>query len=420
MTNKFNKFEMNFIDGGVSYKLDKDDPDDIFKLGKFLKENPHLAPINTNQKNIKETVPDGVAFDVIIKKYTDRKTGKLAPKTLYGYLQNINIFREWAEKQTGKKPFLIHLADRKLMSYYISHLQSLGINDNTIAKNYLISLNGIFDFAKSIGDYPDIEAPTRNHKLEDKKAKLKDRKPFSPEDLKVIFSPENLPTKGHPEQFWAPLIGLFTGARISEICQLHKIDIGKRENFYTMSITDVDEDKVVDYEKKIKTEAGKRLLPIHPALIEIGFIEYLEDMKKFGGQVFPTTRPDSYGYFGKEAGRRWATYSNKIGIKDPAKVFHSFRSTANIKLQHTKLRDEIRFGYIGHDVNNVNNKNYGEKFPPEIFWEEVIPLLNFDVDFSKLKYIKGMFDKFIYNDLAKVEKAKVRKIKLAEIKKNRK
>ncbi len=420
MTNRFNKFEMNIVDGGVSFKIDKDIPDDIDKLGEFLTKNPQFAPTSQNKKVEKETVPDGVALDVIIKKYTDRKTGKLAPKTLYGYLQNINIFKEWAEKQTGKKPFLINQADRKLISQYIDHLRTLDIHDNTIGKNYLMALNGLFDFAKTIGDYPDISAPSRGHQLVDKKKNKKTRKPFEIEDLKLIFNPKTLPTKGHPEQFWAPVIALFTGARISEICQLHKIDIGKRENFYTISITDLDEDDELEYEKRVKSEAGKRLLPIHPILIEMGFIEYIEDMKKFGGQIFPTTRPDSYGYFGKEAGRRWAKYSDKIGVTDPAKVFHSFRSTANIKLMRTDLKEEIRYGYIGHDVTNTNVKHYGEKFPPETFWEKVTPLLNFDIDFSKLKYEKGMFDKFIYKDLARVEKDKKRKERLAEIKKNKK
>lgn len=414
---RFGKFEMNINDGGVSFKLDKDDPDDVNKLTSFLQQNPHLIK-NTAQHNVSktETVVEGVAFDVMIEKYTERKTGKLGQKTLYGYLQNINIFKEWAEKQLGLKPFPITIVDRKIIALYINHLRSIEVNDNTIAKNYLICLNSIFDFAKSIGDYPDIDAPSRLHNLIDKNTKKeKPRNPFTKDELKKIFDPENLPINGHPEQFFAPLIGLFTGARISEICQLHRIDIGKSDDFYTLSINDEDL-------KKVKSEASKRVIPLHPILIEIGFIEYLEDMQKFGNFIFPTVKPDKYGYYGKEPGRRWATYLDKIGITDPTKVFHSFRSTTNIKLMDNGIEEEKRCAFIGHDHNTVNSKIYGHKgnadrskFEPKFLFDLIVPQLNFEVDFSKLRYKKSMFDKFIYNHIRKENSNKAREDRLKKL-----
>lgn len=412
------KFEMNVNpNGAITFVTDKNDPDDITKLGVFLKDNPHLLQSKQTTKAEVEKVIDGVAFDLIIKKYEARKKGTIAPKTLYGYLQNINIFREWAENQTGKKPFPINLADRKLISLYINHLRTLDITDRTIEKNYLMSLNGIFDFAKSIGDFPDITAPSRSHKLINKNNKtVKNRESFSNDDLKAIFNPETLPTKAHPDQFWLPLLGLFTGARVSELAQIHRIDIGEKNNFYTISIND-------EEEKRVKSDAGKRIIPIHPILIEIGFLDYLEDMKKFGGQVFPTVRPDPYGYYGKEPSRRFAKYCDDVGINDPAKVFHSFRSTANIKLMDEGIEEEKRCGFLGHDHNTVNTKNYGRKInkiKPEFFFENIIPVLNFNVDFSKLKYKKGMFDSFIYKDLLRVERAIQRKKHLDKIKKEKK
>jgi len=396
----------------VSFKLDKDDPHDVEKLGRFLEQNPQFAPI-PQQHKLKEEVVQGEKFEIIIKKYEERKNGKLSPKTLYGYLRYIAIFKEWAENHFNNKDFLITTVDRKIVASYISHLRRINISDNTIGKNYLICLNSIFDFAKSIGEYPDIDAPSRLHNLVNEKDDGKViRNPFTEDDLKIIFAPENLPKNGHPEQFWAPLIALFTGARISEICQLHRIDIVKRNEFYTISIND-------EEEKRVKSKAGKRIIPIHPILIEIGFVEYMNDMKKFGNQIFPTVKPDIFGYFGKEPSRRWANYSDKIGITDKTKVFHSFRSTANITLIDAGIEEEKRCAFIGHDHNTVNSKVYGHKgnnerskFTPEFLFNLIIPVLKFDVDFSKIKYKTGMFDKFIYRELARVERQKERQEKL--------
>lgn len=411
---KIGKFEMTMAGGAVTFKLDKDDPNDVEKLGRFLKENPAFSPQAQTPVVAQNPVIHGAAFNIVVEKYEKRMKDSLVRKTLYGYLQNIRIFQAWAEKQLGKNPFPITMVDRNLIALYIDHLRSLGINPNTIAKNYLIALNGVFKFATSVGDYPNVEAPTRLHNLVNKKTKIeKPRNPFTLEDLRNIFNPANLPHNKHPEQFFAPLIGLFTGARITEICQLHVIDISKKDGFYTISINDEDL-------KTIKSDASRRIIPIHPVLIEIGFIEYIEDMKKFGGFLFPTVKPCLFGYAGKEPGRRFATYLDKIGITDSSKVFHSFRSTANIVLMDAKIEEEKRCAFIGHEHHTTNSKNYGHKrdstrgkFTPEFLNELIVPVLKFDVDFSKLRYKSGMFDRFIYNEIRK-DKNKAERAKKLE------
>lgn len=420
---RFGKFEMTTNpNGGISYKTDKDDPNDIENLGRFLQQNPQFAP---RQAPTPQAAPQaqeeeikGEAFHIIIEKYNERYEKKWAKKTLYGYLQNINIFKNWAAEHLKNNEFPITSVNRKVIALYINYLRKKDINDNTIAKNYLICLNGLFDFAKSIGEYPDIEAPSRKHNLIDKTTKIeKPRNPFEIEELRKIFDPKNLPRDGHPEQFWAPLIALFSGGRVSEVCQLHRIDIRERDDFYTMSITDEGEGN-----KRVKSDASRRIIPINPILIEIGFIEYCEDMAKFGGQLFPTVKPDIFGYYGKEPGRRWATYLNKIGITDPTKVFHSFRTTANVVMMDNGIEEEKRCAFIGHEHNTINSNTYRHKgnenrgkFTPEFLFENVMPAMVFDVDFSKLKYQKGMFDKFIHKTLREFEKKEARKKRLEEM-----
>lgn len=88
-------------------------------------------------------------------------------------------------------------------------------------------MNALFEFAKTIGAFPKQEIiPTRNHKIFNKAKHKADRKPFSIEDLQKIFQPENLKNKAS-EQFWAPLLGLFTGGRLGELSQLRVTDIQK-------------------------------------------------------------------------------------------------------------------------------------------------------------------------------------------------
>ena len=83
----------------------------------------------------------------------------------------------------------------------------------------------------------------------------KNRKPFSDDDISALFNSLKRNVK-EPERFWIPLIALFTGMRLNEICQLYKKDISKIENIWTIYINADRPDK------RIKNEGAERIIPI--------------------------------------------------------------------------------------------------------------------------------------------------------------
>lgn len=53
-----------------------------------------------------------------------------------------------------------------------------------------------------------------------------ERAAYSTEDLmKLVRSPLTGFRETKPERFWIPLLGLYTGARLNELCQLHLEDV---------------------------------------------------------------------------------------------------------------------------------------------------------------------------------------------------
>ena len=62
--------------------------------------------------------------------------------------------------------------------------------------------------------------------------------PFTKAELKKIFNPETYPYR-QDEQFafryFIPLMALFSGARLNELCQLYLDDIKKEGKIYTFS-----------------------------------------------------------------------------------------------------------------------------------------------------------------------------------------
>jgi len=66
---KFRSFEMTSDNNGVSYKLDKADPDDVEKLGRFFNSKPTSRTSTNYSKSPLKMLSFAVAFDSAIDKY---------------------------------------------------------------------------------------------------------------------------------------------------------------------------------------------------------------------------------------------------------------------------------------------------------------------------------------------------------------
>ena len=372
------------------------------KLGQFLKENteqlkaliPNAAPVQSAPSHHTSFT---AKFSDVVKKYEVRKKKELAEKTVYQYVRSMTKFQEWAESRDGYNPLLMSHIDKRFMSQYIDYMHANGYENNTIEDNHMKPLNTFFKFATSIGEFPDIPAPSKGHGLViDKQTKIKkkdeEREMFSNEDLQKIFNVENYAKIEHPCGFWLPLLDLYTGARMNELCTLATIDVKNHGDFYSINIT--------PEIGTLKTDASKRRIPLHNKLIEIGFLDYLDDVKKHGVMLFPNLQPDTFGSYIKEPSRRFGKYLDDIGIPERTKVFHSFRSTVTTLLVNRKVNgeradDNWRKYFLGHEIEDTQFNHYIKDLDPSVLQDKILKYLDYDKLEIDIKYRKGMFDKFL-------------------------
>lgn len=117
---------------------------------------------------------------------------------------------------------------------------------------------------------------------------------FTPDELKRLFEgPEARAFAENPsqaERYWLPLVGLYTGARVNEVCQLNpQCDIAQdaESGIWYFDITEDSEtdERVI---KAVKNDPSKRKVPIHSALLGLGFLSYVERVKGTGSALlFP-------------------------------------------------------------------------------------------------------------------------------------
>ncbi len=98
-----------------------------------------------------------------------------------------------------------------------------------------------------------------------------------------------------PFHYWLPLLGLFTGARIGELCQLYLDDVRCEGDVWFIDINQSSLDK------SLKNEWSKRLVPLHPKLVELGFANWCDQLRKGGyKRVFPELSWNSTNRYAKE------------------------------------------------------------------------------------------------------------------------
>lgn len=177
------------------------------------------------------------------------------------------------------------------------------------------------------------------------------RKPWTQSEVDAFFSLPlfaryELPTQqraGKDAAYWIPLLGLFTGARIGELCQLRASDVFERDGLTFISINEEAEGSTV------KTSASVRDIPVHSELARLGFLEYVDATRKAGHErLWPDLRlhADKPGKFFSA----WFSEARKMGGSERVVPdFHTFRHTVRTKMSRAKIAPIVQDRITGHE-----------------------------------------------------------------------
>ena len=176
------------------------------------------------------------------------------------------------------------------------------------------------------------------------------RRPWSGEQLAALFSRPlftayDLPSDWHAggdAAYWIPILGIYTGARSGELCQLLTVDVETVDRVPIIRISDQGEGQ------SVKTDAGRREVPVHPELIRLGFMEYVTALREAGAaRLFPALRlapTKASNYFS-------AWFKTQRAVEAGAELpdFHSFRHTVRSKLAKADIAEPMIDLLLGHE-----------------------------------------------------------------------
>jgi integrase len=229
------------------------------------------------------------------------------------------------------------------------------INVQTINK-YLQTYGTMFGWAKRNGLVSNNVFEGLHIRLNKKQSKIA-RSGFTDAQVRTILSELLDNTSGLVQldyQRWGPLIGLYSGARLNEIAQIHLTDIRQQDGIWCFDLNDDDETK------KLKTDASRRLVPIHSRLIELGLLDYVQTLRTRDAQkLFPGFQYDAKNGWGRSLGR-WFNdrFLVKIGLKDKGVSFHVFRHTVVTRLLQAGIEQPLVQTIVGHERQGVTQQSY--------------------------------------------------------------
>lgn len=329
---------------------------------------------------------------------------KCSMRTVTDYTQKFNEFVAWI----GDRP--VDWVEKTDYTQFKTWLQRdhvspcsgkrvAGIDVRSVDK-YTTAISGFFKYAQNSGYFSEnMVLPTAKQHIMSKSAlkkrarKREANRDFKPEELAVAFDAETYIRENQlVHHFWPPLMALFTGARRAEVSQLLISDVRQESGHWVIDIND-------EEYKNVKNENACRMVPIHPTLIEIGFLEYLEEVKaaKRGKTLFPGITANQYGEKGNAVGNAWRRYLIGCGLRtkdqkeeaDDTLTFHSLRHTAITLLRNAGVPYDIRCQMVGHDAQGQQG-DYGAKASVTTIADLAFPQLVYpSIDFSKFHYQKG-------------------------------
>ncbi|CTP85391.1 site-specific integrase [Xanthomonas graminis] len=258
----------------------------------------------------------------------------------------------------------VHAITRSDLARWYQDMRGKGASTPTLTnkQSYIGGKGGFFEWAMASGHYPRGDNPASGHvsysQREKRSRKKLGFKAYDRAQIQALFAPEALARLSESAR-WASLLGLYTGARASEVGQLLIKDVFEEDGIPCIRVSDEGE------HQKVKTEVSLRTVPLHPELLQMGFLKWVDGKRSAGEtRLFPAAKATAVNGQGNWITKAFSRHLAEVGKDwEPAKRgFHSLRKTFIQELQGAGVVSEMRAQIVGHELDDEHHATYSRGY----------------------------------------------------------
>jgi integrase len=227
------------------------------------------------------------------------------------------------------------------------YLVAKGLKSSTINNSYFAALRTILNFG--VNNKLISKNPAEKVKVANRKNSEQRQLPYNDEEVARLLGAAK--QQVNPMRRWLPWLAALSGARIGELAQLWAEGIKNENGVHFMEI------KAAPDGGSLKTPNSERQVPLHPALIKDGFLDFVKTKGK--GPLFyrRSSGDPSKLHASKGVLNHLAAWVREQGFDNPRKapnhaLRHWWKSTAARIGMQDSLADAIQ-GHAGHSVASI-------------------------------------------------------------------
>lgn len=313
------------------------------------KDNKHVDTAGPRIRNFIETIGDKPIRDYTRQDFERyRDILDRTPKRSFDRFRTLDLGIAADRNEKRLQPFEI-LDSVTIDDGYLFHVKSFF--------SYLV-LHNLIPASPAVGI---VSSRTREKRRTQRPDEA--RRPFAPDQINTYFRYIVANRSRATEDFWLPILALYTGARPNELCQIEPRRIIMHNDRWHIDLLTIYDQNEIEHALKglpkeekaavklqLKTASARRQIPIHDDLIKIGFIDFVDqrrDHPKYA-RLFPALKPDRYGYYWAAVGKRLNLDIGRAGAKAEDTSFYSFRHNFAAALVRAKAPERTKDRIMGH------------------------------------------------------------------------
>jgi integrase len=310
-------------------------------------EQPRFAPVGGHHLPMSNGA-SSVSFEKLLQGWAAEK--RPTEKTRY----------EWRRVIAQLTEFLAHgnaaaVTPEDLVRWK-NALVEAGLRPKTIGDAKIAPVRAILGWGAANRMLP--SNPAERIVIETKTKPGEKKRGFTDEEAAVVLAAAA--QQSDPVRRWVPLLCAYSGARVSEVCQLRAEDIIQIDGLWAV--------KFDPAAGSLKNEGSERAVPLHQAILGSGFLEFVKAAGQ--GPLFKNLKPDRFHNRGGNGTKVVGRWVRSMGLTDKRlSPNHSWRHRMRTLGRRYGLAPDILDAITGHRRKTVAD-SYGE-FPIQALAREL-------------------------------------------------